>query len=41
MYYDYPNRWIEIIKNGLNDIYPLFGSNRMAKEYYEKMYNQD
>ena len=41
MYYDYPNRWIEIIKNGLNDIHPLFGSNRMAKEYYEKMYNQD
>jgi starch phosphorylase len=39
MYYDYPNRWIEIIKNGLKDINPLFSSNRMAKEYYEKMYN--
>jgi starch phosphorylase len=41
MYYDYPNRWIEIIKNGLKDICPHFGSNRMAKDYYEKMYNQD
>jgi len=38
MYYDYPNRWMEIVKNGLKDIVPAFGSNRMAKEYYEKLY---
>ncbi len=38
MYYDYPNRWLEIIKNGMKDIIPQFGSNRMAKEYYERMY---
>lgn len=38
MYYDYPKRWVEIIKNGMHDIIPQFDSNRMAKEYYEKLY---
>jgi glycogen phosphorylase len=38
MYYDYPDRWTEIIKNGLKDIIPPFDSNRMAKEYYEQLY---
>jgi glycogen phosphorylase len=38
MYYDYPNRWVEIVKNGMKDIIPEFDSNRMAKEYYEKLY---
>ena len=38
MYYDYPQRWLQIIKNGLTDILPQFNSNRMAKEYYEKLY---
>jgi len=38
MYYDYPGRWLEIVKNGLKDIIPQFDSNRMAKEYYEKLY---
>jgi len=37
-YYDYPNRWLEIVKNGLKDITPQFNSNRLAKEYYEKLY---
>lgn len=39
MYYDYPNRWIEIVKNGMKDILPQFDSNRMAKAYYEELYN--
>lgn len=39
VYYDYPNRWIEIVKNSLKDIIPQFDSNRLAKEYYEKMYS--
>lgn len=39
MYYDYPNSWLEIVKNGLKDIIPQFDSNRMAKEYYEKLYS--
>lgn len=38
MYYDYPDRWIEIIKKGMSDIIPQFDSNRMAKEYYEELY---
>jgi glycogen phosphorylase len=38
MYYDYPQRWIEMIKNGMKDIIPQFDSNRMTKEYYEKLY---
>lgn len=38
MYYDYPNRWLGIMKNGLKDIVPSFDSNRMAREYYEQLY---
>jgi starch phosphorylase len=38
MYYDYPDRWLEIVKKGMTDIVPAFGSNRMAKEYYERLY---
>lgn len=38
MYYDYPNHWIEIVKNSMKDVIPQFGSNRMAKEYYERLY---
>jgi starch phosphorylase len=38
LYYEYPNRWIEIMKNGMKDIIPQFDSNRMAIEYYEKLY---
>lgn len=38
MYYDYPHSWLGIIKNGMKDIIPMFDSNRMAQEYYEKLY---
>ena len=38
MYYDYPDRWSEIIKYGMTDVIPQFDSNRMAHEYYEKLY---
>ncbi len=38
-YYDYPGRWLEIIKMAMKDITPQFDSNRMAKEYYELLYN--
>ena len=40
MYYDYPNRWLEIVKNGMTDVIPQFDSNRMVKEYYEKLYTE-
>lgn len=38
MYYDYPGRWMEIVRNGMKDIIPQFDSNRMAEEYYKKLY---
>jgi starch phosphorylase len=40
MYYDSPLKWLTIIKNGMQDIIPQFGSNRMAGEYYERLYTQ-
>jgi starch phosphorylase len=40
MYYDHPNRWLDIIKNSMLGIIPQFDSNRMAKEYYEKLYSR-
>jgi starch phosphorylase len=39
MYYDYPDRWLSIIKNSLQDVVPYFDSNRMAADYYEKIYS--
>lgn len=41
MYYDYPSRWLTIMKNSLEHIVPYFDSNRMAAEYYEKMYTRN
>jgi starch phosphorylase len=38
MYYDNPDKWISVIKNGMRDIMPRFDSNRMAREYYENLY---
>lgn len=38
MYYDYPSRWLSIVKNSMQDIIPYFDSNRMAAEYYQKLY---
>jgi starch phosphorylase len=39
MYYDNPEGWLDIVKNGMKDIIPQFDSIRLAKEYYEKLYN--
>lgn len=41
IYYDYPNRWFEIIRSAALDIIPYFDSNRMNKEYYDKLYNSN
>jgi len=38
LYYDKPNKWIEIMKNAMFDVIPAFDSGRMAHEYYFKMY---
>jgi starch phosphorylase len=40
MYYDDAAKWIAIVKNAMRDIIPQYDSNRMAKEYYEKLYTK-
>jgi starch phosphorylase len=37
-YYQNKSRWLAIVKNSMNSILPKFDSNRMAIEYYEKLY---
>ncbi|HYK46410.1 MAG TPA: alpha-glucan family phosphorylase [Parafilimonas sp.] len=39
LYYDDPDTWRQIRKNGMRDVRFQFDSNRMAHEYYEKLYN--
>lgn len=38
LYYDSPDTWRQIRKNGMRDVRIQFDSNRMAHEYYEKLY---
>ena len=39
LYYDNRDGWIDICFNAMEDICPAFDSDRMADEYYVKMYN--
>ena len=38
-YYNDQKKWVNIIKNAMHDVLPYFDANRMAHEYYEKMYD--
>ncbi len=38
MYYEHPDKWRNMLQNGMRDVQVDFDSNRMAKEYYEKLY---
>ncbi|TDH25488.1 alpha-glucan family phosphorylase [Segetibacter sp. 3557_3] len=38
LYYDTPDTWRQVVKNGMRDVRFQFDSNRMAHEYYEKLY---
>lgn len=38
-YYDKPDQWLSMVKKNITEVTPAFGSNRMAREYYEKLYN--
>ncbi len=38
LYYEDHNTWRQIAKNGMRDVRFQFDSNRMAHEYYEKLY---
>jgi len=39
LYYDYPSRWLDMVKESMRDIIPAFDSQRMAAEYYDRLYN--
>ncbi len=38
-YYDKKGKWWEVVKTGIKDIMDYFESDRMADEYYKKLYN--
>ena len=38
-YYE-PEKWMEMVKNSMEDVLPFFGSNRMAMQYYDKLYSE-
>jgi starch phosphorylase len=38
-YYDHPEKWTEIMKSSMQDVLPYFDADRMAYQYYEKLYN--
>lgn len=38
-YYDKPKRWLAIVKNSMKEVVTFFDSDRMADEYYKKMYS--
>ncbi|MBT8045284.1 MAG: alpha-glucan family phosphorylase, partial [Verrucomicrobiae bacterium] len=38
-YYDNPESWWQIVMNSMNEVVPFFDSDRMADEYYTKMYS--
>ncbi len=39
LYYHEPERWNEIVMASMRDVTPAFDSDRMAREYYEKLYS--
>jgi starch phosphorylase len=39
LYYDSPEKWREVVQNGMKDVRFKFDSNRMAAEYYDLLYN--
>lgn len=39
LYYDQPEKWQQVVKNSMREVSPLFDADRMADEYYEKLYN--
>jgi Glucan phosphorylase len=39
MYYDYPSRWLSIVKSSMQNVLPYFSGNRMVAAYYQQLYN--
>lgn len=38
MYYDRPDEWQALVSQSMTDVLAYFGADRMAKEYYERVY---
>jgi glycogen phosphorylase len=38
MYYEKPEQWRQIVKSSMTDVLPFFDANRMADEYYSRLY---
>jgi glycogen phosphorylase len=38
LYYNKPGDWLRVMKQSMMDVVPFFDSNRMAHEYYDRMY---
>ncbi|MEM1324037.1 MAG: alpha-glucan family phosphorylase [Bacteroidota bacterium] len=41
MYYDEHEKWLTVVKNSMNQVVPYFDADRMAHEYYEKLYQAE
>jgi len=39
LYYDNPDGWGDMVLNSMNDVAPFFDSDRMADDYYTKLFN--
>ena len=40
-YYTKPKTWLKMVKQSMQDVVPMFDANRMAREYYERMYTTE
>lgn len=38
LFYDYPSRWLEMVKSSMQDVLPYFDSKRLVDEYYRMSY---
>jgi glycogen phosphorylase len=38
LYYQQPQQWLQIMKASMREVIPYFNSDRMARQYYEKLY---
>ena len=38
-YYEKPDEWMRVVKNSAREVVPKFGSDRMADEYYSRLFN--
>lgn len=38
MYYDDPDEWSRVVFNSMNDVVPFFDADRLADEYYKRIY---